>query len=66
MLKRFTVLFVLVAMIVGVFSVATAQDAVKVGPHHPAYYGSWRTDLRCQQRYTRLYRHQQRWYLQWF
>lgn len=32
MLKRLSVLFVLVAMIVGVFSVATAQDAVKVGP----------------------------------
>jgi len=32
MLKRLSVLFVLVAMVVGVFSVATAQDAVKVGP----------------------------------
>ena len=32
MLKRLSVLFVLIAMIVGVFSVATAQDAVKVGP----------------------------------
>jgi general L-amino acid transport system substrate-binding protein len=32
MLKRLSVLFVLAAMLVGVFSVATAQDAVKVGP----------------------------------
>ncbi len=32
MLKRFSGLFVLAAMLVSVFSVATAQDAVKVGP----------------------------------
>ncbi len=33
MLKRFSVMFVLVAMVVGVFSVATAQEtAVTVGP----------------------------------
>ncbi len=32
MLKRFSQLFVLAAMLVGVFSVATAQDSVAVGP----------------------------------